>query len=68
MNSFPEMVPLERGVLEGPLWEALWPPHVRSRNSIGVPVTAPAWDDAGKYGPYCELFFLLMRLEPDLTE
>ena len=29
---------------------------------------AQAWKDASEYGPYYELFFLLMAREPDLTE
>ena len=43
-------------------WEALWP-------CTGVPeilqmrTAAQAWNIASKYGPYCELFFFLIKNE-----
>ena len=37
--------------------------HVRSR-IIQMRVTAQARNDASRYGPDCELFFLLMKREP----
>ena len=31
-------------------------------------VTAQAWNDASTYGTECQLFFILMKCEPDLAE
>ena len=64
MNSSRKMFPAADEVLEGPLWEALWPP-LCVPEVLQMRVTAQAWTDAGKYEPYCELFFFLMRREPD---
>ena len=50
-------------VLEGLFWEALWffmcVPEI-----LQMHVTAQKWNDASKFGTYCELFCFLMRREP----
>ena len=55
-----KMHPVE--VLEGPLWEALWP-HLCVPDILQMHVAAKNWNDAGRFGPFCELFFFLMRHE-----
>ena len=37
-------------------------PHMCVPEIPQVRVTAQAWNDASKYGPYCELFFLLISV------
>ena len=46
----------------GALLKAPWALEI-----LQMRVTAQAWKDVSKYGPYCELFFFLMKCEPDLT-
>ena len=37
-------------------------PHMCVPEIPQVRVTAQTWNDANKYGPYCELFFLLISM------
>ena len=50
-------------VLEGPLWEALWP-YMYIPKIFQMCVTAQTWNNAGMYGPDGELFFFVMKHEP----
>ena len=50
-------------VLEGPLWEAQWP-YMCVPEILQARVAAQNSNNAGKHGPYCELFFCLMKHEP----
>ena len=46
----------------------MWP-NVTVPEILQMRVTAQAWDDAIKYGPYCELFIIFkINREPELTE
>ena len=62
----------------GPLWEELWS-YVCVLEILQLHVAAQAWNNASKYGPYCELFagrwqggwllaFLLLRTDSRSTE
>ena len=61
VQSARRMFPVEQ-VVEGPPWEAVWPfmcdPEILQRR-----VTARKWNDAGRFGPYCEFFFFMVTHE-----
>ena len=47
------MFPAEQ-VLEGPLWDALWP-FMCVLGILQLRVAAQIWTDASRYGPNCEM-------------
>ena len=53
----------EAQVLEGLLSEALLP-YVCASEIVQMRVTSQTWNNAGQYGPYCEVFFFFMKHEP----
>ena len=55
-------LPMPMEVLEGHLWEALWP-YMCVPQILQMRVASHNWNNASKYGPYCELFFYLMKHE-----
>ena len=51
-------------MLGEPSWEALWP-YLNVPESLQMRVSAQPFNDATKYGPYCELFLFLMKSQPE---
>ena len=47
-----------------PLWdEVLWP-FLDAWDSVLLRTTSTRWNVPGRYGPYCELFFFLLKKAP----
>ena len=53
-------------VLEGHLWEALWP-YISVQEILQLRTSARVWNKTSEYGPHCDLFFL-MKSEPTKGE
>ena len=46
------------------LWEEVLWPYLDAWNSVCLRTTSTQWNVPGRYGPYGELFFFLLKKEP----
>ena len=51
-------------MLEGPSWEALWS-YMCVPDILQTRATAQEFNHATNDGPYCELFFVVLKPEPE---
>ena len=47
-----------------PLWEEVFWPFLDAWDSVRLRTTSKQWNVPGRYGPYGELFFFLLKKEP----
>ena len=47
-----------------PLWEEVLWPFLDARDSVRLRTTSKQWNVSGRYGPYGELFFFLLKEKP----